>query len=128
MVCAILDQFGNIVKEASIPTTTPGETVAKMLEFFSPYKLTSLGIGTFGQVDLNPKSPTYGSILNTPKLAWKGFNYLEGFKSLITHIGIDTNVNESSMGETTFGTSKGLSNVIYITIGKGIGVGVLSEG
>ena len=128
MVCAILDQFGNIVKEASIPTTTPGETVAKMLEFFSPYKLTSLGIGTFGPVDLNPKSPTYGSILNTPKLAWKGFNYFEAFKSLNTPIGIDADVNASCMGETTFGSSKGLSNVIYITIGTGIGVGVLSEG
>ena len=128
MVCAILDQFGNIVKEATFPTTTPSETVAKMLEFYSPYKLSSLGIGTFGPVDLNPKSPTYGSILNTPKLAWKGFNYFKAFESLNTPIGIDTDVNASCMGEATFGTSKGLSNVIYITIGTGIGVGVISEG
>ena len=128
MVCAVLDPYGNIVFEEKIPTTTPDETVGKMLKFFSPYKLSSLGIGTFGPVDLNPKSPTYGAILNTPKLAWKGFNYLNAFKSLNCPIGIDTDVNASCLGETTFGASKGLSNVIYITIGTGIGVGVISEG
>ena len=128
MVCAILDPYGNIVNEIKIPTTTPDETVNKMLQFFSPYKLTSLGIGTFGPVDLNPNSPTYGSILNTPKLAWKGFNYLKAFESLNCPIGIDTDVNASCMGEATFGTSQGLSNVIYITIGTGIGVGIISEG
>ena len=128
MVCAILDPYGNIVNEEKIPTTTPDETVKKMLDFFRPYKLSSLGIGTFGPVDLNPRSPTYGSLLNTPKLAWKGFNFMEAFKELNTPIGIDTDVNASCMGETTFGSSKGLSNVIYVTIGTGIGVGVLSEG
>ena len=128
MVCAILDPYGNIPNEIKIPTTTPDETVNKMLQFFSPYKLTSLGIGTFGPVDLNPNSPTYGSILNTPKLAWKGFNYLKAFESLNCPIGIDTDVNASCMGEATFGTSQGLSNVIYITIGTGIGVGIISEG
>ena len=128
MVCAILDPYGNIVNEIKIPTTTPDETVKKMLEFFSSYKLTSLGIGTFGPVDLNPKSPTYGSILNTPKLAWKGFNFFKAFESLNCPIGIDTDVNASCMGEATFGSSKGLSNVIYITVGTGIGVGIIAEG
>ena len=128
MVCAVLDTYGNVIKQETIPTTVPDETVPKMLKFFAPYKLASLGIGTFGPVDLNPKSPTYGAILNTPKLAWKGFNYIKAFEPLKTIIGIDTDVNASCMGETTFGTSKGLSNVVYVTIGTGIGVGIYSEG
>jgi fructokinase len=128
MVCAIVDDFGNIMEEAKFPTTTPEETTSKMLEFFKKFEISALGIGTFGPIDLNPKSPTYGSILNTPKLAWKGFNYLTAFKSLNVPIGIDTDVNASCLGETAFGTSRGLSNVIYITIGTGIGVGILSEG
>lgn len=128
MVVAVLNLYGNIVAETKIPTTTPNETIKKILDFFSPYHLSALGIGTFGPVDLNPKSPTYGSILNTPKLAWKGYNYLTAFKSLNVPIGIDTDVNASCMGETAFGTSRGLSNVIYVTIGTGIGVGILSEG
>ena len=128
MVCAVLDIYGNIAKEITIPTTTPDETVSKILEFFAPFKLSALGIGTFGPVDLDPDSETYGTILNSPKLQWKGFNYMKAFKSLNIPIGIDTDVNASCMGETTFGASKGLSNVIYITIGTGIGVGVMSEG
>ena len=128
MVCAILDIDGNIIKEETIPTTTPEETKNKMLEFYSKYKLNSLGIGTFGPVDLNPKSKTYGSILNSPKLIWKGFNYFKAFESLHIPIGIDTDVNASCLGETTFGSSKGLNNVIYITIGTGIGLGIYSEG
>ena len=128
MVCAIVDDFGNIMEEAKFPTTTPEETTSKMLEFFKKFEISALGIGTFGPIDLNPKSPTYGSILNTPKLAWKGFNFLSAFKSLNVPIGIDTDVNASCLGETAFGTSRGLSNVIYITIGTGIGVGILSEG
>ena len=128
MVCAVIDIFGNIIKEAIIPTTTPEETVAKILKFFSAYKLSALGIGTFGPVDLNPYSPAYGSILNTPKLIWKGFNYFKAFKSLNIPIGIDTDVNASCLGETAYGASRGLKNVIYVTIGTGIGVGVISEG
>ena len=128
MVCAIIDDLGNIREKVTIPTTSPEETTNKMLEFFKKFEICALGIGTFGPIDLNPKSPTYGSILNTPKLAWKGYNYLTAFKSLNVPIGIDTDVNASCMGETAFGTSRGLSNVIYVTIGTGIGVGILSEG
>ena len=128
MNCAILDINGKIINESTISTTTPEETTKKIIEFFSPYKLSSLGIGTFGPVDLNQKSEKYGSILNSPKLAWKGFNYFTAFKSLNVPIGIDTDVNASCMGETTFGASKGLSNVVYITIGTGIGIGIYCEG
>ena len=128
MNCDVLDINGKIIMETSIPTTLPDETIKKMIDFFSPYKLSSLGIGTFGPIDLNPKSETYGSILKSPKLQWIGFNYIKAFESLNIPIGIDTDVNASCMGETTFGTSKGLSNVVYSTIGTGIGIGILCEG
>ena len=128
MNCAILDINGKIISEKIIPTTSPDETVKKIKDFFSSYKLVSLGIGTFGPIDLNPKSEKYGSILNSPKLAWIGFNYIKYFQSLNIPIGIDTDVNAACMGESTFGASKGLSNVVYVTIGTGIGVGIYVEG
>ena len=127
MACAVIDIFGNIIEQKIIPTTTPKETVTKILDFFSPFELSSLGIGTFGPVDINPKSPTYGSILNSVKVGWQGFNYLEAFKSLNIPIGIDTNVNASCLGETAYGASRGFKNVIYVTIGTGIGIGIISE-
>ena len=128
ILCAVIDVFGNIIVEITMPTTTPEETTDKMLEFFKSYKISALGIGTFGPIDLDPKSPTYGSILNSPKLSWKGFNYLTAFKSLNVPIGIDTNANAACLGETTYGASRGSSNVLYVSIGTGIGVGIISEG
>ena len=128
MVCAVIDIFGNIVEEVVIPTTTPEETVTKILKFFSSYKISALGIGTFGPIDLDPYSLTYGSILNTPKLIWKDFNYFKAFQSLNIPIAIDTDVNAACLGETAYGASRGLKNVIYVTIGTGIGVGIISEG
>ena len=128
IICAILDQNAKIIKETSILTTTPEETSKQILSFFSSYKISSLGIGTFGPIDLHPQSPTFGSILNTPKLPWKNFNYIKSFSSLGIPISIDTDVNAACLGEATFGSSKGLENVVYITIGTGIGIGVISEG
>ena len=128
MLCAILDQDAKIIKEISVPTTTPEETVKQILSFFSSYKISSLGIGAFGPIDLHQQSPNFGSILNTPKLAWKNFSYIKSFSSLGIPIAIDTDVNASCLGEAIFGNSKGLDNVVYITIGTGIGIGVITEG
>ena len=128
MLCAILDQNAKIIKETSIQTTTPEETSKQILSFFSSEKISALGIGTFGPVDLHQQSPTFGSILNTPKLAWKNFSYIKSFSCLGVPIAIDTDVNASCLGEATFGSSKGLENVVYITIGTGIGIGVITEG
>ena len=128
MICAVLDKDAKIIKEVSIPTTSPEETTERILSFFSPYKISALGIGTFGPVDLHQKSPNYSCILNTPKLAWKNFSYIKSFSSLGIPIGIDTDVNAACLGEATYGNCKGLENVVYVTIGTGIGIGVITEG
>ena len=128
MLCAILDKNAKIIKESTIPTTSPEETTKQILSFFSSHKISSLGIGTFGPVDLHQNSPTFGSILNTPKLAWQKFSYTKSLSSLGVPIAIETDVNASCLGEVTFGSSKGLNNVVYITIGTGIGIGVITEG
>ena len=72
MVCAVGDEQGNILERISLPTRTPDETIPEMLAFYRGKNLTAMGIGCFGPVDLDPTSPTYGSILTTPKLSWRG--------------------------------------------------------
>ena len=128
MICAILDENAKIIEEKSVPTTTPEETINQILSFFSTNKISSLGIGTFGPIDLHQQSPNYGTILNSPKLAWINFNYIKSFSCLGIPIAIDTDVNAACLGEATFGSSKGLENVVYLTIGTGIGIGVITEG
>lgn len=129
MVCALGKEDGTILEQASIPTTTPEETIPKLIEYFKDKEIEALGIGAFGPVDVNPESETFGYILDTPKLAWKHKDLVGGLrKALNVPVGLDTDVNGSCLGEVTYGCAKGLDSVIYITIGTGVGVGVWVRG
>lgn len=129
MVCAIGDETGKILNQISIPTTTPEETIPKIIEYFKDKEIKSLGIGTFGPVDVVEGSSTYGHILATPKLAWRHFDLVGSIsRELNLPIGIDTDVNGSCLGEAVFGCAQGLDSVIYMTVGTGIGVGILING
>ena len=129
MVCAIGDENGNILERVSIPTGTPENTMPPMIEFFKGKGISALGIGCFGPVDLDKKSPTYGYITSTPKLAWTNYPIVAEFeKALGVPVGFDTDVNAAALGEATWGCHKDVENSIYITIGTGVGVGVIANG
>ena len=96
---------------------------------FQEQQVEALGIGFFGPVILNEQSPKYGCVGNTPKLAWKWYPVLDEFKkALQIPVGFDTDVNAAALGEATWGITKGLKNSIYITVGTGIGAGVIVDG
>ena len=100
-----------------------------MIEFFKNKGISALGIGCFGPVDLDKKSPTYGYITSTPKLAWTNYPIVAEFeKALGVPVGFDTDVNAAALGEATWGCTKDVENSIYITIGTGVGVGVIVNG
>lgn len=129
MVCAIGDEHGNLKERVSFPTKTPEETLPQMIAFFQKHTIEALGIGTFGPADLNPSSQSYGCITTTPKLAWANYNIRSAFaKALQIPVGFDTDVNAAALGEASFGCLQDVSNGIYITIGTGIGIGILAEG
>lgn len=129
MVCALGNEDGKILDQISIPTTTPEETIPLVIDYFKDKEIEALGIGSFGPVDVDKNSEMYGHILDTPKTAWKYYDLLGDIqKELNVPIGLDTDVNGSCLGEMTFGTSKGLDSIVYITIGTGIGVGVSVDG
>ena len=129
MVCAIGKEDGTILEQVSIPTTTPEETIPKLIEYFKDKEIEALGVAAFGPVDVKPESETYGYILDTPKLAWRHKDLLGRLKAeLKVPMGLDTDVNGSCLGEVTYGCARGLDSVIYITIGTGVGVGVCING
>lgn len=129
MVCAIGDKDGKILERMTIPTEKPEMTMPKMIAFFQSKNIMALGIGCFGPIDLNRNSDTYGYITSTPKLAWKNFNIVGEFqKALNIPVGFDTDVNASLLGEMTWGIAKGKHTAMYITIGTGIGAGIMAEG
>lgn len=139
MICAVGNENGQILDQIVIPTTTPDETMPKVIEYFKTKldsslpddeKIQALGISCFGPVDVRENSKTYGNILNTPKIAWRNFPMLKTLKDALGDIpmGFDINVNCALLGEATWGCAKGLQDAIYITIGAGIGMGAISGG
>lgn len=128
MVCAIGDENGNIYDQISIKTETPDITIPQIYDYFSNKNIEALGVASFGPVDLNRNSSTYGYITSTPKKGWNHYDIVGAFKGLGVPVGFDTDVNGSVLGEATYGDAKGLNNIVYFTIGTGIGAGVISEG
>ena len=129
MVCAVGDEFGHIFDSVSIPTVTPEVTMPLLIDYFKDKELDALGIGCFGPVCLDKGKQEYGYITSTPKIAWRNFNIVGAFKNALNiPIGFDTDVNGSCLGEATYGAGEGLKNVLYLTVGTGIGAGVLSNG
>lgn len=128
-VCGIGDENGNIIERTSFPTTTPDEVLEQVVKFFRDKDIKALGIGSFGPIDLDRTSETFGYITSTPKLQWANINLVGAIKKEFPiPIGFDTDVNAAALGEMKWGAAKGLNSCIYMTIGTGIGVGAISEG
>ena len=130
-VCAVGSNPENVVNEVRFPTTTPSETIQRACEFFNPYKsqLRGIGLGSFGPVDIDPDSPTYGFITTTPKPGWANTNILGMLREKMSvPIVMDMDVAAAAMGEFKWGASKGLDPSLYLTIGTGIGGGVIVGG
>jgi fructokinase len=128
-VCAVGDETGTIIEKMQIPTTVPAETMPKVVSFFKSYKIKAIGIGSFGPIDVNRASRTYGFITSTPKTAWKDYPLVQTMiDAFHVPVGFNTDVNAAALGEATFGAGKGLDSLLYITVGTGIGAGAMVQG
>ncbi|MFD1359040.1 ROK family protein [Fictibacillus halophilus] len=128
-VCGIGNENGEIIEKISYPTTTPEETLQLVTDYFKDKQIEALGVGSFGPIDLNTESSTYGFITSTPKKHWKNVNLLGELKKHIdVPMAFDTDVNAAALGELEWGAAKGLDSCIYMTVGTGIGVGAVTEG
>lgn len=132
-VCIVSSGPGDVRAETRFPTTTPGETIGKAIDFFreamAKEPLAAVGIASFGPVDLDPASPTYGYITTTPKPNWAMTNFLGPVRDALgIPCAFDTDVNAAALGEYRWGASQGMDPSIYFTIGTGIGAGVIVNG
>jgi fructokinase len=131
-VCAVGTGPDNLWDEVRFPTTTPEETFGRAVQFFQQQEkesLTAIGIASFGPVDLNPDSPTFGYITLTPKPGWAHTDFAGRIqRALGVPVGFDTDVNVAALGEYRWGAAQGLDTFIYLTIGTGIGGGGMVNG
>jgi fructokinase len=133
-VCAIGTGPDDIRARVQFPTTTPDETIGNSIAWFREQAaehgdLSAIGIGSFGPVDLNRASPTYGYITTTPKPHWANANLVGAVQSAFNvPIGFDTDVTGAALAEYRWGAGQGLNVVLYITVGTGIGGGLVVDG
>lgn len=129
MVCAVVSGDGEVLDRMETPTLMPAETVPQMVEWFTARDVDALGIGAFGPTCVDPADERYGSILQTPKLAWRGYGLRAAFADALgIPVAYDTDVNVACLGEVVFGCCKGLKDAVYVTIGTGVGAGVHVRG
>lgn len=128
-ICAVADEELNIVERISIPTELPAETMGKVISFFEKYQLVAMGIASFGPIDINSNSATYGYITNTPKVGWKNYDFLGTLQAKFDiPYAWTTDVNGAAYGELKKGAAKGAASCVYLTVGTGIGGGVVVNG
>jgi fructokinase len=120
----------NHLDRITFPTTTPEETIGRAIEFFRTRPaVNSIGIASFGPLDLDPRSPLYGYITSTPKAGWRNTDIAGAVgRALGVPVHIDTDVNAAALAEARWGAAQGVDDVVYLTIGTGIGGGALAGG
>lgn len=133
-VCMVGTGPTDIRERTQLTTSTPESTLREAVEFFRAAetrfgKLAAIGIASFGPLDLNIDSPTFGSIMSTPKPGWANVDIIRVVKdALDVRIGFDTDVNAAALAEWRWGAAQGLSTFVYLTVGTGIGGGGLVNG
>jgi fructokinase len=128
--CAVGTGPDDVRAHATIPTTTPEETLERVTEFFAGEgPIDALGIGSFGPVDAHRGSPTWGYITTTPKPGWANTSVGQELQQRLgVPVVFDTDVNAAAFGECRWGAGRGLSSLWYVTVGTGIGGGAVVDG
>lgn len=132
-VCAVGNADGSLIEKLHIQTEDPQKTLQRVADFFRPYCLNKglqrIGLGSFGPIDTELSSPTYGYITSTPKPGWQDTNIVGMLRSrLEADIVFDTDVNAAALGESLWGASRDHDPSLYLTIGTGIGGGYIKDG
>jgi fructokinase len=133
-VCAIAEADGTLLEEARQPTTDPASTLASMVAFLragsrSHGPLSGIGMASFGPIVLDRDSPRYGFIGKTPKAGWSDANVVGAIRAAFDcPVGFDTDVNAAALAEHRWGAGRDIANLVYVTVGTGIGGGLLVGG
>jgi fructokinase len=129
-VCAVGTGPDDLRAITRFPTTTPDETLGRAIAFFKEHpSVAAVGVGSFGPIDVHRDSPTFGYITTTPKPGWRDADVVGPIRrALGVPVGFDTDVNVAALGEWRWGAAQGLDTLVYLTVGTGIGGGVIAAG
>ena len=132
-VLAVARPDGTVLAETRIATRTPAECFPDMAAFFEQAAaahgvIGGFGVASFGPIDIDPASASYGTFTTTPKPGWSGARYHDALGRFGVPIVVDTDVNGAALGEWEQGAGQQCGTLAYTTVGTGIGSGVLKQG
>ena len=132
-ICAIGTGPDDIRAETRFPTSAPADAIRQAIAFFKGYQsrepLTAIGVASFGPVDPDLRSPSFGYVTTTPKPGWAQTNFVGPLRDALgVPVGFDTDVNGAALGEHRWGAAQGLDTFVYLTIGTGLGGGGMVNG
>ena len=130
---AVLARGAEIVEQVTLPTSDASETLgalsARLQGWAGGHALSALGIASFGPIRLDPAARDYGRMLETPKPGWAGAPVAQALTAgLDCPWLIDTDVNGAALAEYRWGAGRGTTSLCYVTIGTGVGGGLVIEG
>jgi fructokinase len=130
VVCALGTGPDDIVAQETFATGEPGPTLERIAAFFERGpRPAAIGVGSFGPVDLDRHSATWGHVTTTPKPGWAHTPVAPVLRDRLgVPVSFDTDVTAAAIGEQRWGAAAGVQNVCYLTVGTGIGAGLLVEG
>ncbi|MBL8652203.1 MAG: ROK family protein [Sphingopyxis sp.] len=132
VVVTLADGF-DIIDQHYLPTTTPEETLRAAVDRLAAWDaeapLTAIGIASFGPIRVDPAAADYGTMLFTTKPGWTGAGVVAAFSGRFAcPIALDTDVNGAGIAEAALGAGQGCNTIVYLTIGTGVGGGVIVGG
>ena len=127
---AVLARGDRILSEARMPTETPELTLPALADVLSTWseRFAGIGVASFGPVALDAAAPDRGRILKTPKPGWEGADVLGPLRAFGVPLALDTDVAGAALAEGRWGAAAGHAAHAYVTIGTGVGVGLIANG
>jgi fructokinase len=133
-VVAVGSNDGTIIERISLPTVEPHILVPQIAAFFRDNRdglgtIEALGVGAFGPIIIDKKAPDYGTVLQTNKPGWSGFDLASALR-LTCGVAPDivTDVAAAGIAEAALGALQGIDIGVYLTVGTGIGGAIICDG
>lgn len=132
-VLTLADGPEEVREREVIATSSPADTLGRIERVLGSWKtngcLDALGIGSFGPIDVDEGSATYGHVLSTPKPGWAGADVARRLQRAVgVPTSFDTDVNGAALAEMQWGSGRGFDDFAYVTVGTGVGVGLIVDG